>query len=460
MIRKQESCGACHETEGRCNMGKQSAEEKKRMEGCSAVTGCIADDFTGASDAASFLKAAGFRPILFNGVPKEADGDLPEADAFVIALKTRTMPEDKAAEQVLEAAEWLKEQGVSRFYFKYCSTFDSTPTGNIGPSADALMKFCGVKYTILCPALPVNRRQVISGHIYVDGKPLHESSMKDHPLTPMWDSWIPALMKGQSAFPCHILTRETMKDAAELVKQIDRWKEESPFFYLIPDYENEDDGRRIVEVFGEEKLLTGGSGLLAHMTPGSQRPDGSIRTGRNIRTDGVKGKTLFLSGSCSRMTLRQVQEYKRAGGKVIDILPESLFTGKTTEQDYIRELELNTDDRCMFCSSAAPEDVRRAQKMGKEEVAGRLEALFAALASRAAGMGYQKIITAGGETSGAVIRGLGFSAFRIGESVAPGVPALIPAVRPDLRLVLKSGNFGAEDFFKKAEELCSDGSDE
>ncbi len=432
-------------------MGKQSAEEKDRMKGCTAVTGCIADDFTGASDAASFLKAAGFRPILFNGVPEEAGGDVPEADAFVIALKTRTMPKNEAEEQVLAAAEWLSDRGVSRIYFKYCSTFDSTPAGNIGPAADALMKFCGVPYTILCPALPVNGRQVISGHIYVDGKPLHESSMKDHPLTPMWDSWIPSLMKGQSAFPCHVLPRESMKDAAKLDRQIDGWKEESPFFYLIPDYENEDDGRRIAEVFGEAKLLTGGSGLLAHMTPGSQRFNGSIRT------EGVKGKTLFLSGSCSKMTLKQVEEYKRAGGKVVDILPEDLFAGRTTEQDYIKALELNTEDRCMFCSSAAPEDVRRAQKMGKEEVAGRLEALFAALASRAAGMGYQKIITAGGETSGAVIRGLGFSAFRIGESAAPGVPILVPTVRPDLRLVLKSGNFGAEDFFEKAEEMCSNG---
>lgn len=432
-------------------MIKGNGGEKKRMDGCRAITGCIADDFTGASDAASFLKSAGFCPILFNGVPEETDGNAFEADAFVIALKTRSMPKEKAVEQVLAAAEWLNGQGVSRFYLKYCSTFDSTFTGNIGPSADALMKFCGVPYTILCPALPVNRRQVISGHIYVDGKPLHKSSMKDHPLTPMWDSYIPALMKGQSAFPCHILTREEMKDKEGLAEQIERWKKESSFFYLIPDYQDEDDGRRVAEVFGEEKLLTGGSGLLAHMTPGSRGE------GDSILTAGVNGKTLFLSGSCSQMTLKQVEEYRRAGGQVIDILPENLFEGGMTEQDYIKELELNEDDRCMFCSSAEPEAVRRAQKMGKEKVAERLEALFADLASRAAGMGYQKIITAGGETSGAVIKGLGFSAFRIGESAAPGVPVLIPVARPDMRLILKSGNFGAEDFFRKAEELCSYG---
>lgn len=157
------------------------------------------------------------------------------------------------------------------------------------------------------------------------------------------------------------------------------------------------------------------------------------------------------------MTLEQVEEYRKSGGKVIDVLPEKLFGGRKTEQDYIKELKENTDGRCMFCSSAAPGDVRRAQKLGKEEVAERLEALFAALAAKAADMGYQKIVTAGGETSGAVIKGLGFSAFLIGKSIAPGVPVLIPTARPDLRLVLKSGNFGAKDFFGKAEELCSYG---
>lgn len=421
------------------------------MDGCTGMIGCIADDFTGASDAASFLKAAGFHPILFNGIPKAADWRTSETDALVIALKTRTMPKEKAVEWVLEAAEWLKKQGVGQFYFKYCSTFDSTPTGNIGVSTDALMKFCGVPYTILCPALPVNGRRVAAGHIYVDGEPLHKSPMKDHPLTPMWDSYIPALMMGQSSYPCHILTQDMLEDREGLTKQLGKWKEESLFFYIIPDYEKEEDGGRIAEFFGDEKLLTGGSGLLAHLRPQNRKQDSNIYKGR------VEGKTLFLSGSCSQMTLKQVETYKRTGGKVIEVLPEELFSGKSREQDYIKELEENTDGRCMFCSSASPEAVKRAQKLGKEEVAGRLESLFASLAVRAAEAGYRKIITAGGETSGAVIKGLGFSAFRIGKSIAPGVPILIPLVRSDLRLVLKSGNFGTEDFFEKAEELCSYG---
>lgn len=420
------------------------------MDGCTTVLGCIADDFTGASDAASFLKIAGFNPVLFNGIPSES-GDYGESDAFVIALKTRTMPKEEAVAQTLEAAKWMGRQGIETFYLKYCSTFDSTPAGNIGPAADALMEFCRVPYTVLCPALPVNRRQVVNGHIYADGKLLHESSMKDHPLTPMWDSYIPTLMKGQSPYPCHVLNRESLKDTSNLTEQIERWKKESPCFYLVPDYETEEDGRRIAELFGGMKLLTGGSGLLAHLGSERLKKSGSAQTG------GVEGKTLYLSGSCSKVTLKQVDHFRRNGGKVIDILPEDIFSGRKTEQAYIEELEQNTGGSCMFCSSASPEAVKRAQKLGKEEVAGRLEALFAELAACAVEMGYKKIITAGGETSGAVIRGLGFSAFCIGTSVAPGVPVLIPVSGSDLRLVLKSGNFGTEDFFQKAERLCSYG---
>lgn len=420
------------------------------MDGRKAYLGCIADDFTGASDAASFLKAAGFHPILFNGVPKETDG-YEDSDAFVIALKTRTMPKEEAVGQTMEAAKWLAGQGIRQFYLKYCSTFDSAPSGNIGPAADALMKFCQIHYTILCPALPVNRRQVVKGHIYADGRLLHEGSMKDHPLTPMWDSYIPTLMKDQSPYPCHVLERENMKDASELAKQIDRWEKESSYFYLVPDYETEEDGRRIAEVFGGMKLLTGGSGLLAHLKPQNQQQT------KRRRMDSAKGKTLYLSGSCSQMTLKQVEYFRKSGGTVTDILPGDLFEGRKTEHDFMKELEQNTDDRHMFCSSASPHVVKEAQKSGKEEVAKRLETLFADLAVRAAESGYKKIITAGGETSGAVIRGLGFSAFRIGESIAPGVPVLIPVSRPDMRLVLKSGNFGTEDFFQRAEQLCRDG---
>lgn len=418
--------------------------EKQRL-------GCIADDFTGASDAASFLKSAGFTPVLLNGVPREMDGCGSDADAFVIALKTRTMQREEAIKQIMEAAKWLSAQEVDRFYFKYCSTFDSTPTGNIGPGADALMKFCGASHTILCPALPINRRQVVKGCIYVDGKELQESSMKEHPLTPMWDSYIPALMKRQSPYPCYVLTRESMKDAESLKNQIQKWEKEHACFYLIPDYETEEDGKRIAELFGHEKLLTGGSGILAHLKPPGQEKKESVQI------KGVEGKTLFLAGSCSKATLEQVEAYRSSGAKVVEVLPQELLSGRKTEQDYIEALESNGEEQCMFCSSASPEKVKRAQKWGKQEVADRLEKLFAALAVRAVKKGYQKIITAGGETSGAVVKGLGVSSFQIGGSVAPGVPVLIPLSQPDLRLVLKSGNFGGRNFFKEAEKLCTYG---
>lgn len=416
-----------------------------------SVMGCIADDFTGASDAASFLKSAGFNPVLLNEVPEEKSDSCSDTDAFVIALKTRTMDRKKAVNQILEAAKWLSDQGVDRFYLKYCSTFDSTPTGNIGPSADALMAFCGVSHTVLCPALPVNHRQVVKGRIYVDGKELQESSMKDHPLTPMWDSYIPTLMKEQSGYPCYILTREELKDSHAIESQIRKWEKEHSRFYLVPDYETEEDGKRIAKVFGREKLLTGGSGLLAHLKPQEQK------TNVCIPMEGITGKTLFLVGSCSRATLEQVEVYRGSGAKVIEILPQELLNGSMTEQAYMEVLEASSEKQCMFCSSAPPEKVKKAQEWGKQQVADRLEGLFAALAVRAIEMGYQKIITAGGETSGAVMKGLGFSSFRIGSSAAPGVPVLIPLSRPDLRLVLKSGNFGDRSFFEKTENLCTYG---
>ncbi len=407
------------------------------------MLGCIADDFTGASDAASFLKQAGFHPVLLNGVPGKGT-DLPEdCNAAVVALKTRTMETSRAVDQTLSAARWLKSKGADRFYLKYCSTFDSVPEGNIGPEADALMEFCGVTFTVLCPSLPVNGRQVKNGHLYVNGTPLHESSMKHHPLTPMWDSYIPELMKGQSRYPCHVLTAGEMKDSGALAGRIRRWEAESSRFYLVPDYWSDEDGARIGRLFGDMKLLTGGSGLL-----------GQLRPGRNGGSAGAPGRTLLLSGSCSSMTLRQLEYYRAAGGNMREVSPFDLMEGRRTAEDYIAQLEENQGGSILFYSSAPPEEVLRAQSAGKQAVADRLEAVMWTLAARAVELGYTRIITAGGETSGAVISHLGFEAFSIGPAVAPGVPILIPLKQPRMRLVLKSGNFGAEDFFCKAEKMC------
>ena len=227
------------------------------------IFGCVADDFTGASDAASFLVKGGMSVQLFNGIPAKGSRVGEGIQAIVIALKSRTQDTEEAVADTLRALGWLKEQGVERFYLKYCSTFDSTPKGNIGPAADAAMEFLGVSYTILCPALPVNGRVVMKGELYVGGVPLHESPMKNHPLTPMWDARIANLMKPQSKYSCVELWKEQMDRPADEIRAIlSDQADTQEHYYVIPDYQDMEDGERIVELFGDLALLTGGSGIL------------------------------------------------------------------------------------------------------------------------------------------------------------------------------------------------------
>ena len=401
-----------------------------------AVLGCIADDFTGASDAASFLVKGGMSVLLYNGIPNpEAAAFIAEKSpqAMVIALKSRTQERDQAVEDSLRAAEFLKTQGVEQFYFKYCSTFDSTPEGNIGPVADALMEWTGVPYSILCPALPANGRTVEDGRLFVNGVPLGESSMRNHPLTPMWDSRIQKLMESQSRYPCLTLKTEPTKQP----------------FYWIPDYRTDEDGARIAERFGDLKFLTGGSGLLEHL---ARRWVGKRGGAERIPESSTEGKAILLAGSCSRATLEQIEEYQKNGLVSLKLDPQELLENFESMERIWEHIKKAGDQPVLIYSSDKPVKVRQYQVYGKERVAAVLEQTQAALAVLAVQAGYKRIIVAGGETSGAVTKALGFSAYEIAESVAPGVPVMIPMERPDIRLVLKSGNFGQRDFFLRALE--------
>ena len=224
------------------------------------ILGCIADDFTGASDIASFLKKGGMSTVLFNGVPgKNEEGDF---DAAVIALKTRTQETESAVSDSLDALQWLKSKGCKHLYIKYCSTFDSTPKGNIGPIVDSALEIFNIPHTILCPALPVNGRTVDHGCLYVNGIPLQESHMKDHPLTPMWDCRIEELMRPQGKYPCLMLDREQMYAPDGAIKEkINTFAREHKHFYIVPDYTEQEDAERIISLFGNLPLLTGGSGI-------------------------------------------------------------------------------------------------------------------------------------------------------------------------------------------------------
>lgn len=404
-----------------------------------AILGCIADDFTGASDLASFFVAGGMKTILYNEIPNE-DEKIADVDAAVVALKTRTQETGDAVAVSLRAIQWLAEQGCSHFYIKYCSTFDSTREGNIGPICDAVMEFLNVKYTILCPALPVNGRTVREGRIYIDGVPLEKTSMRFHPLTPMWDSDIAELMKPQSRYPAYKIRRSW--DKRNNLENADH-------YYLIPDFETSDDARKIAEQFGRLTLLTGGSGLAAELAGFLLR--------ESRKKDKLSGKSLILAGSCSENTRRQIAAYQMTGGESIQLLPETVL-GKDWNPAVFWESvrEKLCAGNVLVYSSSTPDKVREAQER-YGDVSSCLEGIMAELAARAVGEGLSSLIVAGGETSGAVVKRLGFRRFLIGESVAPGVPVMTPDENRALRLVLKSGNFGQEDFFERAIRMTGRG---
>ncbi len=402
--------------------------------------GVVADDFTGASDAASFLVKAGVPTVLFNGIPAGLPALSGEIRAVVIALKTRTMARDLAVSESLAAFRKLKEMGAVQLYLKYCSTFDSTSEGNIGPVADAVLKTWQIPYTVLCPSLPVNGRTVKNGILYVNGVPLSESPMRYHPLTPMRESSLVKLMEMQSAFPARLVGREGLSAAeSEAVK--------TPC-YLIPDYETDADGDRIAAQFGALPFLTGGSGLIGALGRRYVRL-------QKENAAGTADRALVLAGSCSAMTLKQIEDYTERGAASYRLRPDALLDGSQTTEtvfEWIRKQESG----CLVYSSAAPEDLEKSQKLGRERVAAKIEETLAGLAQMAAEQGWTRIIVAGGETSGAVTQALGYQSFRIGESVAPGVPVMTPLGNPSLRLVLKSGNFGKEDFFARAVEMTKE----
>ncbi len=410
------------------------------------IFGCVADDFTGASDAASFIAKAGMRTMLFNGVPKDMGNY--DIDAAVIALKSRTDSKERAVEDSLAAVRWLESQGAEHIYSKYCSTFDSTPEGNIGPVMDAVMEYFDERYSILCPALPVNGRTVKKGKLYVNGILLEQSSMRNHPLTPMKESHIGKLMEPQSRYHCVMLDDEWMaRPKDEIWSHIEKERNSMERCYLVPDYTKEEDAKKITEVFGELKILSGGSGILTNLCSSYKKGEAM----RAMPECAVQGRGIVLAGSCSATTLAQIEEFCSSGQYAYKIDPYKLETGEE-DPDTIWETVENYcgDKEILIYSSDLPEQVKQVQNRGKEEMATRIEHTFSSLAVKALKSGYRRIIVAGGETSGAVTKALKYDGFYIGESIAPGVPVMIPAGNSQVRLVLKSGNFGNSDFFMNA----------
>ncbi len=440
--------------------------------------GCIADDFTGASDAASFLQKGGMRVVLVNGVPRNpGKGGLAEGvDGVVIALKSRALPPGEAVDQTLLAARWLREAGAEQMYVKYCSTFDSTEKGNIGPVCDRLLEWTGQRFTLLCPSLPANGRTVKKGILYVDGTPLAESPMSRHPVNPMKKSRIRDLMESQSRYPCY----ETGAGCAGAAEG-----ELPEHYYLVPDYESRKDGQTIAGKFGDLGLLTGGSGLCEALAEyhvekrGGRERQGKqgdsnrerqenqeVSRGRQENQGDSRGwpedgtatgreqkKLLILAGSCSAATRRQIEAWKQAGGSCLRIDPRQLLEDfSVLEQAKRRIREMEGELLVYSAPAAGGEAGEESRAAGQGELSAVLDRAFSGLALYGRGCGCKRLVVAGGETSGAVTRALGYQAFYVRDSIAPGVPVLVPAEDRSMALVLKSGNFGGERFFEDAKE--------
>jgi len=289
------------------------------------------------------------------------------------------------------------------------------------------MELLNIKYTLLCPALPINGRVVREGELYVNGVLLEESPMRNHPLTPMKKSSIKDLIEVQSDYKAYNIGR----------KLIETEYFDSEHYYLIPDYESDQDAVNIIENFGKLRLLTGGSGLLQFW--------GEALFNKNSNKKGI-----ILAGSCSKATLEQIQVYKDAGNPLYKINPLELLGENNVKENIIRYVNSNQDGYVLVYSSDTADKVKQTQKYGKDRIAGLIERLLSEIALELVNCGYRNIIVAGGETSGAVTKKLGYSAFEIGDSVAPGVPIMKPIDNKDVKLVLKSGNFGQPDFFERA----------
>lgn len=401
--------------------------------------GCIGDDFTGSSDLANTLAKQGMRVVQYSGIPsQEAD---PGVEAGVISLKSRSIDPEQAVTLSLKALEWLLAQGCSQIFFKYCSTFDSTPRGNIGPVADALAEALSADRVIVCPAFPGTGRSVFQGHLFVNDRLLSESGMEDHPLTPMTDPDLRRWLAPQSRFPIgHVPAQAVFAGASAISSALDAEHTKSKR-HIVVDAIRDEDLMEIGRAAASLKLVTGGSGVALGLprnfgcSPGT--PDWT----------GQEGPVLALSGSCSKATRAQVARHS-ALNPAREVRAEDIIEGRISPADLL-DWALGATSLPLIYSSADPQEVKAVQeRFGREKSAAAIESLFADIARRAVEAGVTRIITAGGETSGAVVEALNLEELAIGPEIAPGVPAL--RAGPNLVIALKSGNFGAEDFFERA----------
>jgi uncharacterized protein YgbK (DUF1537 family) len=413
------------------------------------ILGCIADDFTGATDLANTLTRRGMHTVQTIGIPK---GDAPEADAIVVALKSRTIPVAEAVAQSLEACRWLKRHGARQIFFKYCSTFDSTDEGNIGPVADALLDELGSDFTIACPAFPENARTIYLGHLFVGGDLLSDSSMRNHPLTPMKDSNLVRVLGRQTKHKTGLVPYKIVKNGSPAIAEAFAGLRAQGIRHAIVDALEDKDLENIGAASSAMPLITGGSGIAIGL-PANYRVARLIRKREGAsELEKVGGAGIVLSGSCSAATLGQVERTAaQHPARAID--PAELANdpqGTVTAILDWAKAQLKSGPALVY-ASAPPDSVAAVQaKFGREKAGEMVEHAIASIAAGLAAAGVRRFVIAGGETSGAVVSALKVEALEIGPQIAPGVPATLSYGTPRYALALKSGNFGGPDFFMEA----------
>ncbi|RXH19983.1 3-oxo-tetronate kinase [Bradyrhizobium guangzhouense] len=417
--------------------------------------GCIADDYTGASDLANTLTRAGLRTVQTIGVPAD-DLDLPEVDAVVVSLKSRSIEPGLAVSRSRAADKWLRGRGASHVLFKICSTFDSTDAGNIGPVMDALRADCDEAVVLVTPAFPETGRTVYQGNLFVGAVPLNESPLKDHPLNPMHDSNLVRVLSRQSRTQIGLVDLATLSRGAEAVRSRLAELSGNGIGAAIIDAVFDRDLETIGLVAAEHRLSVGASGIglgLARALVSTGKVKSASTSGRDAT---VGGQVACLAGSCSQATLQQIANAERVM-PVLHLDTDRILTGANEAQ---RALDWAgprlAQGPVLIASSATPADVAALQARHGRDAAGHaIEQTMADIAENLVKSGVRRLIVAGGETSGAVVDRLRIPGFLVGAEIAAGVPVLraVGATAGEMLLALKSGNFGGPEFFSDAMRL-------
>ena len=414
------------------------------------LLGCIADDITGASDLGLMLSSHGMPATLFLGVPR--DQRHVNTPAAVIALKTRTAPVDEAVTESLAAAKWLLANGSKQLFFKYCSTFDSTDRGNIGPVTDALLGYLDDDFTVLLPAFPDNGRTVVNGELQVNGVPLAESPMRNHPLTPMRESSLVTLMDRQTVSGrTASIGHDVVLSGSDAIRSALDDARRSGHRYASIDAVTKDDLAQIAPAISDLRLITGGSGIAAAIPATLGAGEDEISDWNATVLPRLDGHAAVLAGSCSEATRNQVGKFaKRA--TVVEVDPIRLHCGET-DTNKLADLAVDAASAgdVLVVSSAGPGELKSVQDViGPDASAALVEDAIAKIAGRLHSAGVRKFVVAGGETSGAVAQALDLDEMLVSDEIDPGVPWMTSVGSDPLCIAFKSGNFGAPDFFEKA----------